>query len=245
MYTAARARFRSGHLRPAIAVFLLNLSMLANATTLYAASAEREVFDADSPQLLRAVGKLSVPGYDQVDGRRRFREENCSASLVAPSTILTAWHCLEHYTDLSRDPQFSLLHGSDAVTVAATRLADGGSMEADWALLRLARPIRSVGPLPVDSVDMAAGVRVLLAGYARDQGLGEGGERLTWQAGCRLTEQKPGRVGTDCVTYKGASGGPVLLDGRVVGVISAGDSEQRTYFAPSTRFISPFRLHAR
>ena len=225
--------------------YSLTISVLCHPAALCAASAEREVFDANSPQVLRAVGKLSVPGYDHVDGRRRFREENCSASLVAPSTILTAWHCLEHYTDLSRDPQFSLLHGSGTVTVAATRLADGGGMEADWALLRLARPIRSVGPLPVGSAAMPDGARVLLAGYARDRGLGEGGERLTWQAGCRLTDHKPGRVGTDCVTYKGASGGPVLLDGRVVGVISAGDGQQRTYFAPSTRFVSPFRLHAR
>ncbi len=215
------------------------------AAPLLAANAERGVFDATSPQALRAVGKLRVPGYDRVDGRRRFREENCSASLVAPSTILTAWHCLEHYTDLSRDPEFSLLQGPEPVTVAATRLADGGGMDADWALMRLARPIRSVGPLPVDNADTPPSARVLLAGYARDQGLGQGGERLTWQAGCRLTEREPWRIGTDCVTYKGASGGPVLLEGRVVGVISAGDSEQRTYFAPSSRFFSLFRLHAR
>ncbi|MDJ0876996.1 MAG: trypsin-like serine protease [Halieaceae bacterium] len=211
-------------------------------------ASEREVFDAQSPQVLQAVGKLTVPGHDRVDGRRRSREENCTASLVAPSTILTAWHCLEYYSDLSRDPQFALPGVMGGDTVAATRIADGGGMEADWALLRLARPIRQVDPLPVTKTAAPDNARLLLAGYARDTGLGNRGEHLTWQANCRLRDREITRVGTDCVTYKGASGGPVLLNGHVVGVISAGDSEERTYFAPfaaSNRFFSLYRLHAR
>ncbi len=209
---------------------------------------QRAVFDAGSPQLLQAVGKLTVPGHDRVDGRRRSREENCTASLVAPSTILTAWHCLEYYSDLSRDPQFSLPAVMGEVSVAATRLADGGGMDADWALMRLARPIRQVNPLPVAAPPAASDARLLIAGYARDSGLGAGGQRLTWQSDCRVEDREASRVGMDCVTYKGASGGPVLVDGRVVGVISAGDGQRRTYFAPfsaGTRFFSLYRLHAR
>ncbi len=208
----------------------------------------RVVFDGKSPRELLAVGRLTVPGHDHIDGRRRSREENCSASLVAPSTILTAWHCLEYYSDLSRDPQFTLPAVMGETSVAATRLADGGGMDADWALMRLARPVRQVSPLPVADAPAAADGKILMAGYARDSGLGAGGRQLTWQANCRVQDRGASRVGTDCVTYKGASGGPVLVNGQVVGVISAGDSERRTYFAPFTpgaRFFSSYRLYAR
>ncbi|MEE4660716.1 MAG: trypsin-like serine protease [Halieaceae bacterium] len=235
------------HLPASIAALLLWLTVgcLLAAECL---AQERAVFDSGSPQLLLAVGKLTVPGHDRVDGRRRSREENCTASLVAPSTIVTAWHCLEYYNDLSRDPQFSLPAVMGETSVAATRLADGGGMEADWALMRLARPIRQVAPLPVTAHGVPADAGMLIAGYARDSGLGEGGQQLTWQSDCRVRDPKPSRVGMDCVTYKGASGGPVLVGGQVVGVISVGDGEQRTYFAPfnaGTRFFSLFRLHAR
>lgn len=225
------------HAPAALLAIGLSLAVCANAT-------ERSAFSADAPQALRAVGKLTVPGHDRVDGNRRHRDENCSASLVGPRTILTAWHCLEYYSDLSRDPVFTLPLVSEQDPVPATRLADGGSMDADWALLRLSRPIRSVEPLPVLSLPAAAH-RVLLAGYARDAQLGAGGARLTWQGDCRLVELGPHGVGTDCVTYKGASGGAVLFEGAIVGVISAGDSAETTWFVPSRNFLSPLRLHAR
>lgn len=205
---------------------------------------ERTAFSSAAPQQLRAVGKLTVPGFDRIDGRRRARDENCSASLVGPSTILTAWHCLEYYSDLSREPVFSLPLVAGQVPVAASRLADGGGMHADWALLRLSRPVRSIQPLPVLSLP-ATTTSVLLAGYARDTQLGAGGEQLTWQADCRLVDSGPRGVGTDCVTYKGASGGAVLFEDGIVGVISAGDSAETTWFVPSRDFLNLFRIHVR
>ncbi len=201
---------------------------------------ERAVFSTQADQRLLAVGKLTVPGYDRVDGERLYREENCTASLVAPSTILTAWHCLEHYRDLSRDPVFTLPLVPGQGAIVARRVADGGGMEADWALLRLARPVEDVEPLPVVAFP-GAGSELLLAGYARDEGLCGGGEKLTWQAGCTVADISRQRVSTNCVTYKGASGGAVLSVDGVVGVISAGDSTAQTWFYPSGGFITRLR----
>lgn len=229
-------------MRPPILTTLSLFLALAACLAGTALSAERSVFSAQAPQLLLAVGKLTVPGHDRVDGRRRQRDENCTASLVSPDTILTAWHCLEFYRDLSRDPVFSLPYVPGQVPVAARRISDGGDMRADWALLKLAQPILTVSPLPVASYRRDI-PRVLLAGYARDEGLGAGGDRLTWQSDCQVLSGRA--TGTSCITYKGASGGPVIADGHIVGVISAGDSTAQTLFAPSTLFIATVRAHAR
>ena len=104
-------------------------------------SGHREFFSNTSPAWLLAVGKLQVPGIKFEQGIRRNHWENCSATLVTQSvgnranTIVTAWHCLEFYTDLSKTITFTLPeHG---FSTEAYRLADGGGMDADWAVLRL------------------------------------------------------------------------------------------------------------
>ncbi|MEP5766619.1 MAG: serine protease [Halieaceae bacterium] len=206
----------------------------------------RAAFDKHSPQNLRAVGKLIVPGHRLVAGERLAHQQDCSASLIGPSTILTAWHCLEYYRDLSRDPQFTLANLPGQPAISAYRLADGGGMQADWALLRLHSPVRGVPPLPVSAAGtIDTGEGLLLAGYAADEAIGRGGEVLSWQAHCLLTEPRPGQLASDCVTYKGASGGPVMTAQGIVGVISSGDGSSSTYFVPSTRFLSAVRLYRR
>ena len=97
---------------------------------------------------LQAVGKLQVPGSRIQQGRRTHHREDCSATLVSrkdstsANTIITAWHCLEFYNDLSRPILFTLhtLSGS-TLNREAYRLADGGGMHADWALLRLYKAV--------------------------------------------------------------------------------------------------------
>jgi V8-like Glu-specific endopeptidase len=191
------------------------------------------------------VGKLTVPGHRLVEGDRLHLQEDCSATLIAPRIILSAWHCLENYRDLSRDILFALPNHSPPLTLRANRLADGGGMMADWALLRLERPLRDVRPLSV-SADSPARLqgKLSVAGYSGDDHLGDSGERLTWQAACNITGNEHYRVATDCLAFKGASGGAAYKDGKIIGVISAGDSVGITYFAPSARFISAVRLHA-
>ncbi|MEM9398113.1 MAG: serine protease, partial [Pseudomonadota bacterium] len=48
--------------------------------------------------------------------------------------VLSAWHCFEDYRDLSRDILFTTVNGQSA---KARLVSSGGSMRADWALLKL------------------------------------------------------------------------------------------------------------
>ena len=214
--------------------------------SLDAGGSDRAAYTLDAPDWLRAVGRLTVPGSDNVDGDSRHREENCSASLIGRETIVTAWHCFEFYQDLSRDPVFTLPNAPQPTPVVARRIAQGGSMSADWALLRLEQPILDVKPIPVARYDASLHEsRFALAGYARDEPLGQRGQALTWQAECLQTIHEYTRVGIDCVTFKGASGGPVVAGGRLIGVISEGDGAAVTYFVPSNLFMLNLRLHRR
>ncbi|MFV8816251.1 trypsin-like serine peptidase [Haliea sp. E17] len=212
----------------------------------------RLVYDATSPEWLRAVGKLVVPGVRYRDGYGSHRRENCSATLVGTpgsrraDTLVTAWHCLEDYRDLSRPITVTLRSSSGAaITREARRVADGGGMYADWAVLKLLQAVErsEVAPLPVhlDLADQA--LPVTMAGFSADAGLGAGGEILTYDPDCRITRQERRESESDCRAFKGASGGAVIqLDGdgaaRICGVISRGDSASVSYFVPLQRFRS-------
>ena len=228
---------------------LLRTFTLACLLVVYSVAAEsagRVAYAPPAPDWLLAVGRLTVPGWDTVDGEHRHRDENCSASLIGPETIVTAWHCFEFYNDLSRDPVFTLPNAPQTARVVARRVAQGGSMSADWALLRLQQPILHVKPISVARYDAALDdAQLALAGFARDDRLGQGGRVLTWEAECRQTRHERFRVGTDCITFKGASGGAVVSRGQLIGVISAGDGAAVTYFVPSNLFMLNLRLHRR
>jgi V8-like Glu-specific endopeptidase len=204
----------------------------------------RQQFTAQSPSWLSAVGKLTVPGQRFEQGERLHYREDCTATLIGTQTILTAWHCLEYYGDVSHDIVFTLPYANRHDSWRARRLADGGGMRADWALLRLDRPISDITPVPVRmEFQTSVNAPVSIAGYSRDDGLGAGGKILTWQSACSITGNEDYRVATNCLAYKGASGGPALFEGAIIGVVSAGDGQGQTYYAPSSSFGSAVRLH--
>jgi len=216
-------------------VFLLLLAIQPRAEPL-------QVYDDADPPWLAAVGRLSVPGhrFDET-GEKLHHREDCSATLIAPNLILSAWHCLEHYRDLSREITFTLPHSGATVVRTARRVASGGGMRADWALLRLDSGVLSVQPARVAAeFAPAKGAEIGLAGYS-----GGLSAPLKWRADCRVTAVEAHRVGVDCPARKGASGGPVFKDGLVLGVVSAGDGETITYYAPSTLFDATLRRHRR
>lgn len=232
-------------------LFLLFLLLPAAATPAAAQGSTdpRQPFQAGvSPDWLRAVGRLTVPGIRYEDGRRRHHTERCSATLVRgksdrqADTIVTAWHCVEYYEDLSQRILFRVLDAdSRPLEIEARRIADGGDIDADWAILKLQRPVTR-GEVPALEVGAVAQQETLLmAGYSRDTGLGAGGRQLTYDPQCRVTNREPGYTDSDCKAYKGASGGAVIQlagDGSplLAGVISQGDGERLSRYIPIGMF---------
>jgi hypothetical protein len=212
----------------------------------------REVFNQGAPPWLGAVGKLLVPGSIYRDGFRIHLQENCSATLVARSpaskadTIITAWHCLVNYRDLSKPIIFTLPAGpGGALEREAYRLADGGGMHADWALLRLRLPVApgEAASLAIHPGRADPGQRISMAGYSRDPGKGQGGNLLTFDPGCHITAQGPVITESDCLAHKGASGGAVVQmsaggSAQFSGVVSEGDGAGFSTFVPVTAFRS-------
>lgn len=212
----------------------------------------RKLIHPASPGWLAAVGKLVVPATRIVDGRRQHYREDCSATLVAEpgsvetDIIVTAWHCLEFYRDLSKPIVFTLRYGQAGASAhQARRLADGGGMHADWAILRLGEAVsrEDVAGVPVARETPAAGGGLILAGYSRDVGLGALGERLTYDENCRLLAWQASVAETDCRAHKGSSGGAVVAasgrqDYRLLGVVSEGDGHRLSTFVPAEAFHS-------
>ncbi|MEH6583534.1 MAG: trypsin-like peptidase domain-containing protein [Halioglobus sp.] len=212
----------------------------------------RQVYSGKSPDWLQAVGKLQVPGIKMENGRRTQHFEDCSATLIsrAPDTqadiIVTAWHCLEYYGDLSKAISFTLKPAQGEVIYSeAYRLVDGGGMHADWAILRLYTPISAdkINFLQVNPGIPDTERQIAMAGFSRDAGKGEHGTQLTYDPACTITAQTGQSSVSNCRAYKGASGGAVVQLSEqglawFSGVISAGDGNGVSTFVP----ISDFRL---
>lgn len=218
-------------------------------------SDSRELFSTGSPRWLEAVGKLQVPGIKYDRGRRRNHREDCSATLIArpgsaqANTIITAWHCLEFYNDLSKTIVFTMRNDSrHSFSIEARVLADGGGMHADWALLRLQTsvPTSKLAALALKSTGVDAVRSVTMAGYSNDGKNSGFGQKLSYHSSCNvLPAVVSGNGASDCIAMKGASGGAVTQisnDGRteLAGVISRGNGLDFSEYVP----VEVFRLAA-
>lgn len=217
----------------------------------------RKTFSAASPSWLRAIGKLHVPGKKYREGRLTHHTEDCSATLVAEKhhmeaeIIVTAWHCLEFYEDLSKPITFTLLPASgQPFKSEAQRLSDGGHIEEDWAILRLRRavPIDRVNSLAIHPGRAEPDRPIMMAGYSRDMKKEHGGTVLSYDDHCQITFQGPGTSDSDCRAQKGASGGAVIQvsdqgEALLSGVISQGDGAHISTFIPVAGFRAALNRH--
>lgn len=235
---AARRQLRAGML--AAMLTLLVLSPGARAAEA-AISEDPRRRSEDAPRdWTRAVVRLETPTRRRGSERTEHRIEHCTATLVrggARPLLVTAWHCIEGQFDLTRPPRAEIGGRWYPLQV----LAHGGSMAADWAVVTTIDPAPTPAVLTLHTGTLDPGARVTVGGFSRDSKLGAGGQHLTYHENCRvITDQHEGAL-SNCLAYKGASGGPVIVsDGsrgyRLAGVISAGDSLARSILVPVSRF---------
>ncbi len=208
---------------------------------------------ADAPRWTWAVGNLSVSGQKYAGKQRRFHVENCSATLIAQPQkkqarhIVSAWHCFEHYRDLTHPIVFTLPTAAGKPLQRSARLlGSGGDMRSDWAILELSEPITAqhAPALPVlpQTTDTDA---ITLAGFSRDDGLGRSGEQLSYHSNCRILSRQGNVWRSNCLAFKGASGGAVVQINEgtayLVGVVSAGNGEDVSLFIPVRVFRQELR----
>lgn len=231
------------------------ISLLAAPSVL--AQDTRQNHDSSPPRWLQAVGQLYVPGSRYENGRRKHYREDCSATLVkragqvAANTVITAWHCLEYYHDLSQAIELTLLPGSpQALTRQAYRVADGGGMHADWAVLKLYQAVLSseASALTLHPRRANPDRPVTMAGYSTQPGRAAGASGLSYDDACRVTSQRKRASESNCYARKGASGGAVVQLSahgipKFAGVISRGDSENLSIYIPVDDFRGAIKRH--
>ena len=190
----------------------------------------------------RAVGKLQVPSI------RSY--QSCTATLVAPLTVLTTAHCVFNPRTQRYHLRGSLhfLIGYDGSGYArhalAIKLETGKGYDptrpretigSDWALIILDTTLGSPDRvLPMLSEPPEIGNRVMLGGYQQDHPL-----ILTADIGCRIigwaTDAGGRLLHHNCTGTEGVSGAPLLMerDGKwyIVGVDVAAELGVASGFA--------------
>lgn len=199
------------------------------------------------PTATDSVGRLWVPAIRYRDGYARHYEEQCSGTLVTGTPgaaesqlVISAWHCLEDYRDLSRPVMFESPAGERR---EARLLVAGGSMDRDWALLRLEASLPGPSQLADrEALSLGQEQSITMAGYPRTADPGQ--KKTLQQRHCAITGNAGEDLQGSCALNVGASGGGVFLRGQsraYLGVISRGDGESRSIFVPLGRFERELR----
>lgn len=154
-----------------------------------------------------------------VDGRAY-----CSGSLIAPTWVLTARHCVDETSVRSLDLRIGAADSARGERRAAVVGGIRMHPELDAALIRLYTPVGG-GTMP-----LAGGVRVgqRVSGYGYGWNEGATPQRRLKSASLRVVYTNGDLFsarGITGYTQPGDSGGPILLDGRQVGVSRSGSSE--------------------
>ena len=159
--------------------------------------------------------------------------------------FVTAWHCLDGYDALLR-PMLLTIGQREPVPMRV--LASGGSMSADWALLRTNEPVEDLHWIPLSADPLHIGTKISAAGIApieisSDQRARTPStqRRLLIHAECEVTDAYSNNGISNCVARPGASGGAILSrthsgSVRLSGVISAAMASVVLYYPADALF---------
>ncbi len=193
-----------------------------------------------------AVGRLDLEGQGY-----------CTASLIAPDTVMTAAHCLFDHEGERVDPAILRFQAGlrDGAAIAASPVArvavsphydpeDPGSAEStrhDVALLRLAEPIpaTTADPFPL-ARSAGPGQKVTVLSYGRGRS-----NAMSREIGCKIIATGNRLMAFDCTAHPGSSGAPIFdMSGpspQIVSIVSGGgnyDGQPAVYGMALTQLVA-------
>lgn len=206
------------------------------------------LFGADQVKVRNGRASLATQSYQealQLCPGERFSGQsigpNCSGSLVAPDLVLTAGHCIQDEASCKATAFVfgfrTRRSGSTPKSVSADQVYGcagivgrklEGEAGADWAVVRLDRPVTDHKPLAVHRQDISNGTPLMVIGYP--SGLPE----KIADGGTVLDASPAGFYRTDLDTYHGNSGSPVFdsRSGKIVGILVRGENDYETVTLP-------------
>ena len=162
----------------------------------------------------------------------------CTGTLIGCDTVLTAAHCVTD-EDLELGAQFFLPHAGvfEISSVAHHQDYDDEASVADIAVIRLATPVHGISPVQLGQLTPSVGTPGILVGYGVtgvdlfDSGLKRQGSVTVDTCPAEDAVGNPLDPASNvCWSYDGSesnscygdSGGPLLIDGAVTGVVVDG-----------------------
>ncbi|MEA3316294.1 MAG: trypsin-like serine protease [Campylobacterota bacterium] len=192
----------------------------------------REKVVDNSPIWTRSIGRLIIPKELTFISKRKYKTDigKCSATLISDGSynklrvIITASHCLTNYDETAGDLKFIIKNNRGVVDYRRASIYKDSNFNdkklkttTDYAILILDTPIskKDVKPMFITKNSFTTLQKnnkkhfSSLAGYSSD--IGDFGSALTYDKKCKVWSFDNMYGASDCIGYKGASGGPVVM----------------------------------